>query len=668
MNSLSCNGLEEIEATYINCDELIINNSLNVGNILYDLNNIIKYDSSANIIYIYASNENEEILFNSYLSTYLYNSFVIPSKYLTIIDKYGKINIYHAQDITLPTRSEGRWIIHDELVQSQQGAIGLRFDVTNLPALASLQGASISNSQSSLFTTNTIAFAASVTSGTALSLATAALALAQQQTIITLSGTIIITNPSQWITISSGIIYNSTVGIGLTDPNPLYKLDVYGIINCKDIYIYIYGVSLSGNIALGPVYDYINTQSNNQQTYTDNQITTLRNEGLILAAGSVLLAWSIGSIGKKIRQKIWNRIKNKWLSFTGLRRYTEFVDDVENEICNELEDITNVYRYVDGLLSGWIAGIRCDPVLGKAICMKGNTYQFGGNLYLTGDIYKGVFVESSGVYTVDKKLNDYLVLKGTKSAHCLHIDNTTELIELKFDADDFELGPTPNYNLQFKHKVYGVKNKNGLYLDPTMNLIEINLDTEYLVVNSNQLSTTLLLKGVKSSNSLSIDSTTKLLEIKYNSDYLNVNASNQIEPVLLFKGVKASNSLLIDSITKQLEIKYDSDYLKINASNQLSTLLELKGCNFPFSINDTTKLLLLKYNVDNLKINSVNELDLVNPFHGADYPLSIDSTSKNLKLNYNSNDFEIVSNNLRLKLAGNSGLEIVDIPGHDGLK
>ena len=52
MNSLSCNRLEKIEATYINCDELIINNSLNVGNILYDLNNIIKYDSSANVIYI----------------------------------------------------------------------------------------------------------------------------------------------------------------------------------------------------------------------------------------------------------------------------------------------------------------------------------------------------------------------------------------------------------------------------------------------------------------------------------------------------------------------------------------------------------------------------------------------------------------------------------------
>ena len=256
------------------------------------------------MLYIYASNENEETLFNSYLGTYLYNSFVITSKYLTKIDKYGKINVFHQQDVTLPTRGEGWWIVHDELVQSQRDAIGLRFDVTNLQALASLQGASISNLQTSLFTTNTIALASSGIATTTLSLATTALALAQQRTIITVSGTVIITNPSQWITISSGIIYNSTVGIGLTDPNPLYKLDVFCNINCKSIYINGIQISLSGNIALAPVYDYINTQSNNQQTYTDNQITTLCNEGLILAAGSVLLAWSIGSIGKKFRNKI----------------------------------------------------------------------------------------------------------------------------------------------------------------------------------------------------------------------------------------------------------------------------------------------------------------------------------------------------------------------------
>ena len=44
-------------------------------------------------------------------------------------------------------------------------------------ATLSFQGASISNLQSSLFTTNAIALAASATSGTALSLATTALLL-----------------------------------------------------------------------------------------------------------------------------------------------------------------------------------------------------------------------------------------------------------------------------------------------------------------------------------------------------------------------------------------------------------------------------------------------------------------------------------------------------------
>ena len=200
MNSLSCNGLEDIEANDINCDNVIINNSLNVsnlnvGNILYDLNNIIKYDSSSNIIYIYASNENEEILFNSYLGTYLYNSFVIPSKYLTKIDKYGKINVFHAQDITLPTRGEGWWIIHDELAQSQRDAIGLRFDVTNLQAVASLQGGSLTSQGASILNLQ-IALAAtdlilSATTGTA----TAGLALATtKNNIITWSNPFLYNN------------------------------------------------------------------------------------------------------------------------------------------------------------------------------------------------------------------------------------------------------------------------------------------------------------------------------------------------------------------------------------------------------------------------------------------------------------------------------------------
>ncbi len=258
MNYLSCNGLEDIEANDINCDNVIINNSLNVGNILNELHNIITYDSSANIIYFYASNDNDEILFHTYLSNYLYNSFITVSKYLTKIDKYGKINVFHQQDVTLPTRGEGWWVIHDELVSLQRDGIGLRFDVTNLQASSSLQsayitsqGISIGNLESGLIATTTIA-------SSALTLATT-LAITKNNIItwtdpflynndtlylkyhnslsLDTSGNIKVTNPSQWTTTSGTLIYfNNTIGIGLNNPNTSYKLDVLGNINCQEIY------------------------------------------------------------------------------------------------------------------------------------------------------------------------------------------------------------------------------------------------------------------------------------------------------------------------------------------------------------------------------------------------------------------------------------------------
>ncbi len=49
-----------------------------------------------------------------------------------------------------------------------------------------------------------------------------------------------------------------------------------------------------------------------------------------------------------------------------------------------------VYQYKDDANSGstGIAGIRSEPFTGKEICMKGDTYIYNGNLYLTGDIIK----------------------------------------------------------------------------------------------------------------------------------------------------------------------------------------------------------------------------------------------------------------------------------------
>jgi hypothetical protein len=44
-----------------------------------------------------------------------------------------------------------------------------------------------------------------------------------------------------------------------------------------------------------------------------------------------------------------------------------------------------IYIYIYDLKN---AGIRTDPIIGKDIVMKGDTYIYDGNLYLTGDIRK----------------------------------------------------------------------------------------------------------------------------------------------------------------------------------------------------------------------------------------------------------------------------------------
>ena len=47
--------------------------------------------------------------------------------------------------------------------------------------------------------------------------------------------------------------------------------------------------------------------------------------------------------------------------------------------------------------------------------MNGDTYIYNGNLYLTGDIHKGLFSVSTGAWTEQKKLNDYFVMKGVNT-------------------------------------------------------------------------------------------------------------------------------------------------------------------------------------------------------------------------------------------------------------
>ena len=162
--------------------------------------------------------------------------------------------------------------------------------------------------------------------------------------------------------------------------------------------------------------------------------------------------------------------------------YTELLDDVQQSTSDELDDLLKVYRYN---LNN--AGIRTDPVIGKDIVMNGDTYIYGGNLYLTGNINKGLFNATSGTWTQQEILNDYFVMKG-------------------------------------------VKTSNGLSIDATTKLLQYNLNSDYYTINaSNQLFPVLEFKGIKPNNGLFIDSITKQLEFKYDTSNLTLDVNNKFK-------------------------------------------------------------------------------------------------------------------------------------------
>ena len=150
---------------------------------------------------------------------------------------------------------------------------------------------------------------------------------------------------------------------------------------------------------------YIDDKITEQKEYTDQEIEALRVEGYIQEALTQLAAWATSDEGKRFRKKIWTRLSSKWASLTGRQAYTELLDDVQQSTSDELDDMLKVYRYNDNFGNG-IAGIRCDPVMGKDIVMKGTTYIYNGDLHLTGKINSGVY-GVDGHWTQQKILNDY---------------------------------------------------------------------------------------------------------------------------------------------------------------------------------------------------------------------------------------------------------------------
>ncbi len=84
-------------------------------------------------------------------------------------------------------------------------------------------------------------------------------------TLTIINSNLTVLNTSKWITSNSNIyINNYNVGIGTSNPNPLYKLDINGIINATDIYI--------NNNSIN--YFYSNLTSNNSN-YFENKINSI---------------------------------------------------------------------------------------------------------------------------------------------------------------------------------------------------------------------------------------------------------------------------------------------------------------------------------------------------------------------------------------------------------
>ncbi len=73
-----------------------------------------------------------EIKFGTILSKYNAFAQLAGIEFLTKIDTDSKLCVYHPFNVLLPIRTEGYWVVHDELESLQKQAI---IDLVNLPVL-----------------------------------------------------------------------------------------------------------------------------------------------------------------------------------------------------------------------------------------------------------------------------------------------------------------------------------------------------------------------------------------------------------------------------------------------------------------------------------------------------------------------------------------------------
>ena len=301
--------------------------------------------------------------------------------------------------------------------------------------------------------------------------------------------------------------------------------------------------------------------------YTDEKIIELRDEGLIMDAVMQVLDFAMTT--DFFKKKIWERIKAKWAAMTGHPRFTELLGDVQNATMDELQNMYKVYRHEIEPIAGNIAGIHTEPFTGKALVIKGDTYIYSGNLYLSGDIHKGTFNGVNGAWSGDEKLNDYFVMKGVKANDCLNINATTKLVQLDYDSSDFTLGAAPNNALNLKYKIEGV---DGPISRTAANKINFKYDTDDFVLGfgpDNALTMKYKVEGVDAPLFKSAEPVNKI-NLAYDTTYLDVINS---QSTTKWKATAIEAPLYYNATNNHLELNYDTDYFRITAANKLQTFL-----------------------------------------------------------------------------------------------
>jgi hypothetical protein len=84
---------------------------------------LITRESTTFSTLIHGINPGSKIKFGTILSKSNASTQGIGTEFLTKIDTNSKLCVYHPLNVLLPTRTEGYWIIHDELESLQKQAI-----------------------------------------------------------------------------------------------------------------------------------------------------------------------------------------------------------------------------------------------------------------------------------------------------------------------------------------------------------------------------------------------------------------------------------------------------------------------------------------------------------------------------------------------------------------